>query len=56
MCFIIEFMGWPRMQWAGPRATRWGRPNLMCNVMEKMLKTTQIDGMGVKTHYSGQKM
>jgi hypothetical protein len=36
------------MQWARPRATRWGRPKLVCNVMEKMLKAIQNDGLGWK--------
>jgi hypothetical protein len=38
-CIPIGSMAWPHMHWKKPWAVGWGRPNLVCNYEEKMLKT-----------------
>jgi hypothetical protein len=37
------------MYWKKPQIIRWGRLNLVHNVMEKMLKTIRKDGMNGQT-------
>jgi len=38
-------MGWLHMHQERPQSIGWGKPNLLCNVEEKMLDSIQKDGM-----------
>jgi len=44
-CILNKSMGWLHMHQERPQTIGWGKPNLLCNVEEKMLESIQKDGM-----------
>jgi hypothetical protein len=45
MCILNKSMGWLDMHKKKPQIIGWGKPNLLCSVKEKMLKSIGKDGM-----------